>query len=386
MRKMKSILALVLAMILCLGMSVTTFAEGDPALAPEVYITKDLQIAKNTTTPSATFTFKFVPNAEASEGLQGYEGEIPAIADKEVSYDATVTDAGTDEVITLTTGNILEGLTFPHAGVYAYTVSEAATGFTNTDAETMVYDTNTYTLRIWVVNGANGPVIEGGTVEDDGAKENLTDNGKKEEGGDESLGTNDNGFRFVNTYTKKSDGADGDSITISKAVSGKYADESEDFTFTLNVAKSKYDTATTYSYVITRDNDHEKDNSEATDGKVQTANFGEDLTFTLDDGEKLVVKGIVAGASYTVTEAGVEDFTASALVDGKDYSAAKGASLTVPSTVVDENGSSAAFTNTYADSEVPPTGIIINILPFVMMIAVAALGLSLFFVSRRRRY
>lgn len=386
MKKMKSILALVLAMILCLGMSVTSFADETPTLAKEVYITKDLNIAKGTTTPNVTFTFKFEADTNASQGLQGYAGEIPAIADKTVTYSDAITDVGDDEVITLTTGDILAGLTFPHAGVYAYTVREAQTGFTDTATEKMTYDSKEYTLRIWVVNGTEGTVIKGATVSTTTGKVTTTTNGKDTvtEGTDESKAANDNGFRFSNNYTKTS-GTNGDSITVSKAVVGEYADKSEDFTFTLNVTKASTDKSaeTTYSYVITRDSDHANDNTDALTG---TGTYGTDLTFTLDADEKLVVKNLVAGASYTVKETGVADYTASVVLDGTETKGEKGSDLQVTAEFVDEKGSTAAFTNTNDGSEVPPTGIIINNLPYVMLILVAVLGFSFFFVSRRRRY
>ena len=64
----------------------------------------------------------------------------------------------------------------------------------------------------------------------------------------------------------------------------------------------------------------------------------------------------------------------------------EGESLTVPSKLVGENANSTAFTNTYDDASVEPTGIFINNLPFVLMVVVAGSGLALYVVSKRRSH
>lgn len=388
MRKMKSLVALVLAGVLCFGM--TTFAAESKTTA--AYITKDLEVAAGTTTPEATFTFNFAADKANSVGLQG--DETPAIEAKTVSYTEAITNEGEDGVITLTTGNVLEGVDFPHAGVYAYTVSEAATGFNSTETETVKYDTKTYTMLVYVVNGTDGPVVDNVIVkgEDEegteGKLESLTNNGKSEaNGGDESVVDNGEGkansFRFVNTYEKISGKEDGDgddengkvtSITISNATVGDYADKTKEFTYTLNVTKAATDDATEYKYVVVKDGVEE----------VKTAAFGADVEFTLNDADVVYVKDLGSGATYTVTVNGETDYTTTAVVDGNTTAADEAEDCEVKDVLVSEDGSAADFTNTYADNDVTPTGIIINNLPYVMLITVAAAGLFIVVAGKRR--
>ena len=60
--------------------------------------------------------------------------------------------------------------------------------------------------------------------------------------------------------------------------------------------------------------------------------------------------------------------------------------MTVTSLVGGEGLNSTAFTNAYDDNTITPTGIIINNLPFVLMVAIAGSGLALYVVSKRRSH
>jgi len=389
MKKFKSILAIALALTLCLCLALPAVAaEGDAA--PAAYISKDLKIAAGTSNPEFTFKFVFTPDNGKSVGI--VEGEHPELG-ASVTYTAKMADAGENEVITLVTGNIIDGVKFPHAGVYAYTVKETC-DYKPVEGETLINDTNEYMFYVYVINGKNDELIVDDIfifdVAEDGeedAKISSTDDGTQ--GGKNTTDINENqdamtnGFRFTNTYSKK---AETDPITppgggepvvgslvISKDTVGEYADRSKDFTFTLNVTRASTDyDSTAFSYIDAA-------------GNPQTAPFGQDLVFTLHDDQYIVLKDVTAGAYYDVKEAYTADYAASVDVDGKVTNGKEKEDLAVTHVLIGEKGSNAAYTNTYSKEVIPPTGISINNLPFLMLISVSALGLFVMFVSKKRR-
>ena len=59
--------------------------------------------------------------------------------------------------------------------------------------------------------------------------------------------------------------------------------------------------------------------------------------------------------------------------------------ITADNKLIGENANSVVFTNAYADT--PITGVIINNLPYVVLVAVAACALvALVLINRRRQY
>ncbi len=395
MKTVKSLLAVILVLTLVLSLGLPAIAVEEPPMNTAVYISKDLKIGSGTTTPDATFIFTFAPNADASKGLKDGD-KFVEIAARSLNFKG-VADAGDNEVITLVTDDILAGLEFPHAGQWAYTVKETSGTYTVNEKETMIYDATEYILRIYVINGENGTEIKGATIEkiengengeiistkvvstDDGTDggKNTTDANNSTEKGENSANC-DNGFRFTNKYTKIGGGEDDDdgktnSIVISNDVTGAFGDKTKEFDYVLNVTNTTASEETTFTYVLTKDGE----------STTLTGTYGEDIAFSLADGDTLIVKDIPVGATYTIDAAGDPDFTLSAVVDTKDFSSAKGEDLAVNGKV-SEAGSTAAFTSDYDDSLIPDTGIMINNLPFVMLIAASGLCLCVFFVSKKR--
>lgn len=89
-----------------------------------------------------------------------------------------------------------------------------------------------------------------------------------------------------------------------------------------------------------------------------------------------------AGTKYTLTETEETDYTASYVID----SGTSTSSNQTNQVTIGNAASTVAFTNTYDDNSVTPTGIIINNLPFVLMVVIAGSGLALYVVSKRRAH
>lgn len=375
MRKLNKLMALVLSLALCLGMAVTAnAAEKNPA----VYITKDLKVAKGTTVPAAVFKFNFVYNADASVGMQGIASERVAISAEELNY-ANVEDAGSDETVRLVTGNVLAGVSFPHAGVYAYTVTEDKGGTTAEEYEgKMTYDGATYTMLVYVENSDAGPVITDVQIKNS-EDSKITDNDDNTNGNGSNSDISSSGteglnqFKFVNNYIKTA-GTDGNSIVITNNVVGDYADLTKPFTYKLTITKASNDTAENFKYSLNG-------------GEEQTAAFGATgLEFTLSNGQSLVVKGLASGATYTVVQTCEKNYACEVASTGEDKitAEANATTLSTGEILVGENGATSTFTNTY-DENVVPTGIAMNNAPFMLMIGAAGIFMLLMLLSKKRR-
>ena len=189
---------------------------------------------------------------------------------------------------------------------------------------------------------------------------------------------------FDNTYVKDS------SLTIEKKVTGAQADKTKHFNFTINMTKASTDTRASYTGTIVKGDKCKETHQNVVltfdnNGKA-TANV------ELCDGDRITFDNIAAGTRYTVTEAGATDgYTPSVAVVENGATAvqtnatSEADGITADNKLIGENANSVVFTNAYADT--PITGVIINNLPYVVLVAVAACALvALVLINRRRQY
>ena len=333
MKKTKK-LKMVLIGLTCLmtaGMQMNVFAEEPVPTVGEVC--KHFEMAEGIAAPEVTFYF----TAE----------KVTADAPNATIGSLTYSNADTAEVKNGLSSFDKEAditfETFPHAGLYEYTIRETA-GTENG----ITYDTAAYHLNVYVVNEENGNLeVRSITAEKDGAKQDE--------------------LSFTNTYRKNS------SLTISKSTEGMHADKTKDFEFTIKFerAATESDEIDVYTGII---------GDETVNCKV-----GEETTFELHDGESLVFDCLPAGTHYVVSEIAEEDgYTPSIKVvengvqtlettvsEKEGISSAK-----TGITLVGEGTNKVEFTNTYQD--IALTGIALNNLPFIILIilAIGALLLS----------
>lgn len=378
MKLRRKMLGVLLAGTMVMGMGATAMAqepqpqEGTEANPAKASVTKELQFAEGVETPDVDFTFDFT--ADTFEESTALPTGTPNL-DTTISYDGTEPGSTSDGLTTVVkeTGNIFAGKTFPAAGVYEYSVVETATG-----VEGMDDSQAEYTMKVYVKNGVDGTYVYSVTVNQDKNDEGETGTGKVDPEQPETPGIG-NGFRFVNVYTEQGgnpDDPDAKALTISKTVAGEYGDHTKDFTFSVTLTRAA--TASDESYT----------------GYVGDESYtfepGTAKEVTLKHGESLTFDSLPVGTKYTVVETGTAKYTGSAVVtEGEDVTnvndAQEGANLTVSDKLVKAGANnSTAVTNTYDDASVTPTGIIINNLPFILLIVAAAAGIALYAVSRRR--
>ena len=345
MRNKKKIGALVLAGTMMFSMGTSAFA-ADVTTVGQASITKDFEMAEGITTPASTFKFS----------VEKVTTDAPEATIRDISFANAEEGTLTNGKRTVSKKSNISFGTFPHAGEYVYTVTE-----TQETTEGVEYSTDTYTLRVYVKNSDNGPVIRDMTAEK--GTSNGTEGNKVSE------------MKFTNTYRKDA------SLEITKVTTGELADKTKDFDFTITITPSNTEkNPESYTGMIGKE--------------LVTVKANEATTFQLHDGETLKFDSLPAGTRYVVTEAGKEDgYTPSVTVlengtntvketaasdsEGISSADAQGTNL------VGEGTNKVTFTNTYKN--VPLTGIFMNNLPFVMVIGIAVLALGALALLKKQR-
>ncbi len=361
--------ALLLAGTMIMGMSTTAFAQGETQNTPQVgtgteqkpasaSITKDFEMAEGLDIPTVTFNFsvsadKSTPDAPTAT--------INPISYSKADNKDNLTDQG--KYVISKDMQITFG-TFPHAGEYLYTVEE-----TKGDAKGVTYSTDKYTLRVQVANGANNSLYVKSITAEKGTNTGNVNNKVAK-------------ILFTNTYRKNG------SLTIEKNTTGDLADKTMKFDFTITFEKSATEeTLGNFTGTITR---KKGGKPETVPGQNGTFNFA------LADGDKIVFDNLPVGTKYEVQEKGVpkDGYTPSITVlennvetikDKKGNETDNLSSLNQnKKNLVGEKPNKVTFVNTYRD-DVPVTGIIMNNLPFILLIGVAVLAFgTLAFLKKRR--
>ena len=345
----KKLGALILAGTMLLSMGTTAFAAGEPT-APDVNqdgtvpITKEFEMADGLRTPAATF--KFTATSQTQDAL-------PATI-TDVTYQAGETGTLKDGkyVISKDTAISFTGA-WKHAGEYVYTVTESK----ENPISNVTYDNTSYRLRVYVMNGTNGLEIEKITAEKANVKTAK--------------------ILFTNTYAKNDA-----TLTIEKKTTGKYANKTKEFNFEITFTKSPMSDKRTFTGNI---------GSEPVECIAGTPK-----SFTLADGEQLVFSNLPVGTTYVVKELDALDgYTPSVtVVENRTTTvnrtaAQEGDALDTlkeggKKNLVGEYENKVTFTNTHKGGVVP-TGILMNNLPFILLVAVAIVAFVSLAVIKRRR-
>ena len=377
MNKMfKKVLAVVAAGAMTMGMAMPTFA-ADEGKTTEAWITKTY----NTEVGKAE---KFSFTAEQVKTGTGIITTDAAVTMPEISF--TDTETGT-----ISKRSQITFPTYPEAGKYEYTVTETQTAdpiVANSEHEKMIMSQAEYTMDVYVTDGATGTEISNivvNKVKDDAGQ---TDTGKVDIGN-----TDTNKFNFTNTYvqeagtgTKPTDPDptynENGSLKVSKAVvnaNGTTTTPDAEFEFTATFAFPTGTDASTLGGI-----------KDANGGDVTLAEGGT-YTFKLKANENMKFTGVPVGTTITVKESAAKNYKGSAeiTINGTKLTPVAATSYNTELTAVNNNEklgqkqNTVAVTNTYND--VPVTGIIMNTLPYVLMIALCGVALIAFVGFKRRR-
>mgnify|MGYP007000484255 FL=1 len=376
MNKMfKKVLAVVAAGAMTMGMAMPTFA-ADEGKTTEAWITKTY----NTEVGKAE---KFSFTAEQVKTGTGIITTDAAVTMPEISF--TDTETGT-----ISKRGQITFPTYPEAGKYEYTVTETQTAdpiVANSEHEKMIMSQAEYTMDVYVTDGATGTEISNIVV-----NKVKNDEGQSEAGKVDIGNTGTNSFNFTNTYVQEA-GKDPDpsnpdptyndngSLKVSKAVvnaNGTTTTPDAEFEFTATFAFPTGTDASTLGGI--------KD----ANGEDVTLAEGGTYTFHLKANKNMKFTGVPVGTTITVKESAAKNYKGSAeiTINGTKLTSVAETSynrelIAVNSQKLGQKQNIVDVTNTYND--VPVTGIIMNTLPYVLMIALCGVALIAFVGFKRRR-
>ena len=374
----KKVLAVVAAGAMTMGMAMPTFA-ADEGKTTEAWITKTY----NTEVGKAE---KFSFTAEQVKTGTGIITTDAAVTMPEISF--TNTETGK-----ISKRSQITFPTYPEAGKYEYTVTETQTAdprVANSEHEKMIMSQAEYTMDVYVTDGATGTEIS-----------NIVVNKVKDDAGQTATGkvdignTDTNRFNFTNTYVQEAgtgtDPTNPDpiynqfgSLNVSKKIvnaNGTATTPDDEFAFTATFAFPTGTDANTLGGI--------KGIKDANEDAVTLAEGGT-YTFNLKANENMKFTGVPVGTTITVKESAAKNYKGSAeiTINGTKLTPVAATSYNtelkaVNSQKLGQKQNTVDVTNTYND--VPVTGIIMNTLPYVLMIALCGVALIAFVGFKRRR-
>lgn len=357
----KKIGTLLLTGTMVMSMGTTIFAadglnqEGTKDNQATVSVRKNLEFAEGISTPGSSFDF-------TASKIESVTQDAPTATIDSIKY-TNGEERGqlnNGKYVLSKTSEITFGQ-FPHAGEYQYKVKETAGKM-----QGMTYDTNEYTLKVYVANADNnGLYIKMITASEEGKNE-KPDN-----------------LLFTNTYRKRGGEGAGDnvdSLVIRKDIKGELADKTKKFEFEVTFTRAAT-TPTTETQLT---------------GKIgeQPINctYDQVQTFTLSDGDELRFQNIPAGTRYKVTELGkpdgykpsvkvIENDVESGERTGNDADSICSA-IDGETNLIGEGVNKVTFTNT--NDATPVTGIIAKNAPMIIVVALGVLGMLGYALIKRK--
>ena len=378
----KKMLAIVAAGAMTMGLAMPTSvfaAEGDTATkVTEAYISKtyNTEVGK-----AEKFSFTATQNTEGT----GLVKTAALVTIPDISF--TTAQTGTTKQRAK-----VKFPTYSEAGEYEYTVKESQTAdpaVANGDHEKLIMSGAEYTMDVYVTENEKTGALEISNII---VKRTKDDEGKNANGVKVTdIGNDDNnGFNFTNTYVQEAgtgtdpvnpgpDYTTYGSLDVSKIIktdAADTADTNKEFEFTADFTFPNGTDVTTLG-------------AKATIGDSTTSITGTSHTFKLKHGQNVKFTGLPVGTKISVTESATPNYKGSAEVvinNGTKEAVAEtkyNEALTVSDKTLGQNKNTVDVTNTY--NYVPATGIIMNTLPYVLMIALCGVALIAFVGFKRRR-
>lgn len=351
---MKKLISIMLALVFVFSMATVAFADGTEATANKLtsltfqkhYV--DSEGNDTTLFPSEDLKFTITSPTDAPAAYIGNSTSDDGV------YTVSV-NANPQSVIV----NIPAASAYTSVGEYEYTIQETMENEAGSQA--VVYGSTSYKIKVQVL-WAN----EAHTEKETNVVVYNSNNQK--------VADLNNGLVFNNTYTVGQ-------LNVTKSVTGKLADKSAQFDMTVTFTSDK----PVKSIIAVKDN---KDNAGTTtqidanswtltgDKYVATANI------KVSDTETVNITGIPTGVTYKVEEdakhlVGSDGFDANSASD-TDYTVNYGDNQ---EGTISTDTTTVTVTNT-KDASVD-TGISLDSVPFILILAVCA-GAAILFVTKRR--
>lgn len=334
----KSLSAMLLAGVMLVSAGAAASAAGVTGTGDAVTA---IPVAKTVTTdgdtyaPNTTFTISVEPGSAGSfnDGVNdnvvyaGVDGGLTGTTISSTPSNNVGKSYEFDGSLAVNSG------VFNKAGVYHYVVTEEAGNY-----EGIAYDTSSYDVYLYVMNGENGLYVGYAVSVVNGAKTDLA---------------------FTNDYGQNNDTTH--DVKVTKVITGNQADLTDIFTFTVGVNGASGEV---YKVVYTTKGQP----------KETSVTSGSTIDVTLGNNDTVTIYGLSENDVYSIVEQDNSDGYV-ATDDQKD---------TDEGTVFGKvlvDGTSYTVTNT--KDAVTPTGIVLSVAPYVLIVALAGV-LAVAFLRRRR--
>lgn len=320
-----------------------------PVTDNKVTIASKLTMDENAMVPNVMFNYSIAPASEneltstggmfVTAGVDGAVSLSPDsvnYSDKKWNYE----NADGTTTITAPLSAVLDASKFKAPGIYRYKITQqkpVLDGLNVTNGALF--------LDVYVENNGTGYVVKGCTLSAEAGS------GKKTDG-------------FVNDYATHK-------LTIKKIVAGNQGDKNKDFQFTVSLSGA---TGETYKYV--------KVKKDGTSTPEDVANSGSTVSVNLRDGDYIIFYGLSSEDTYAVTEGDYkkEGYETSYKI-GETGNETK--SNTISAKGIGTSDTTVTFTNT--KEATVPTDVIRTVVPYVAIVAFAAVMGVVFFRPRRNR-
>ena len=363
-RRLAAFAVVVATMVLALvGVATPAWAEGGsttphlPVNDNKVTIASKLTMNESAMVPTVMFNYSIAPASEneltrtggmpVTAGVDGAVSLSPAsvnYSDKKWKHE----NADGTTTINAQLSAVLDASKFKAPGIYRYKITQQKPVLDGLGVEHEELFLDVYVEN--VENGSPGYVVRGCTLS------TAAGSGYKTSG-------------FENEYVTHK-------LTIEKVVAGNQGDKNKDFNFTVTIKGADEET---YKYATVKGG--------TTSNEIK-AKSGTAIRVSLKNGESVIVYGLSSKDTFTVTE---KDF-----VTEKDYSSdgyttsykiGDGTSSTegssIAETAIDDSDTRVIFTNT--KNVTVPTDVIRTVVPYVAIVAFAAVMGVVFFRPRRNR-
>ena len=355
-RRLAAFAVVAATMVLALvGVAAPAWAEGGsttphlPVNDNKVTIASKLTMNENAMVPSVMFYYSIAPASEneltSTGGMPvtaGVDGAV-LLSPASVNYsDKGLTSENVDGTTTITAqlSAVLNTSKFTAPGIYRYKITQQKPVLDGLN----VQDPALF-LDVYVENNGTGYVVKGCTLSAEAGS------GKKTDG-------------FVNDYATHM-------LTIKKIVAGNQGEKNKDFDFTFTI---KGVDGESYEYATVK--------NDATTMSQTPATSGTAVTVSLKHGESIIVYGLSSNDSYAINEA---DYSSAGYKTsykiGESGTEVEG--KVIEATSIGASDALVTFTNT-KDVTVP-TDVVRTVVPYVAIVAFAAVMGVVFFRPRRNR-
>lgn len=337
---MKKFLSILLAVMLLL--SISSVAMADTTTYQDmtyVTVTKVYKLTNSDTiSPAETFTLEQVDDGTVTSGDADSAPALGTITGAYFAQGAATTNGATAQ-ITIALPQ------YEKVGVYEYVLREV---IPTTPTAGVTYRPNNETIKlvVTVINDETTGKLRVAAVH----TETNPVSG--------SYGVAPKSDRIQNTFSAGN-------LQISKTVTGNLGDKTKYFEFKVTLT-GENGKAYAESYAVTGGSYNQN---------PTTIALGTETTFLLKHGDTITISNLPYGVKYTVTETSVDDYMTTIKLNNED-------ATVVTNADVDSATETAAFTNEKTGDV--DTGISLDSLPYVLMLAVAGAGLVLMIARKRR--